>query len=306
MNTTFLSYQDNDEITSIMNKKFISQFKSENDPFYFPSGPKFNLVKPNEEENSLSNKIDRMNYLFPSIPKEKIEPIFNTNKDLSFEKGVEQVKNILSNENKINQNKINFSFSNFRRTKKRNYIELMSQTQQKPQINIINNTTNINNINSFKKINNNNINSIKNEEDSRINLAQNNNAGNEREKERKKLELKIVDKVAEELVNSKDKEDLKKYLFIQLVLLEAKRENDKKIIKINNIFQELDKDKANFDRCMNAMVRCVNKNKGELNRTNNEINELNDKINKTEESIKRYEYMGNLLLNIQKMKLLNI
>ena len=95
MNTTFLSYQDNDEITSIMNKKFISQFKSENDPFYFPSGPKFNLVKPNEEENSLSNKIDKMNYLFPSIPKEKIEPIFNTNKDLSFEKGVEQVKNIL-------------------------------------------------------------------------------------------------------------------------------------------------------------------------------------------------------------------
>ena len=306
MNTTFLSYQDNDEITSIMNKKFISQFKSENDPFYFPSGPKFNLVKPNENENDSNHKIDKMNYLFPSIPKEKIEPIFNTNKDLPFEKGVEQVKNILSNENKINENKINFSFSNFRRTKKRNYIELMSQTQQKPRINLTNNKSNINNINSFKKINNNNINFIKNEVNSRINLADNNNTVKEREKERKKLELKIVDKVAEELVNSRDEEDLRKYLLIQLVLLEAKRQNDEKIKKINDIFQDLDKDKTNFSKCINAMVRCVNKNKGELNRTKSEINELKDKIKKTEESIMLYENMGNLFLNIQKMKQMNI
>ena len=306
MNTTFISYQDNDEITSIMNKKFISQFKSENDPFYFPSGPKFNLPRIDSDENDFKNKIDKMSYLFPSIPKEKIETIFNTNKDLSFEKGLEQVKNILSNENKINENKINFNFSNFRRTKKRNYIELMSQTQPKPQINIINNN---NKINSFKKINNNdnnNNNSIKNEEDSRINLVENKNTEKEMEKERKKLELKTVDKLVEELVNSKDNTDLRNYLFIQLTLLEAKRENDEKIKKINNIFQELDEDKASCDKCINALVRSVNKKKGELNRSKNEINILNDKIKKTNESIIYYENIGNLYSNIQKLKQMNI
>jgi hypothetical protein len=51
MNATLLEYKNNDEITSIMNKKFACQFKSEADSINFSTKPKFSLSKDDTREN---------------------------------------------------------------------------------------------------------------------------------------------------------------------------------------------------------------------------------------------------------------
>ena len=310
MNTELLSYQNNDEIASIMNKKFASKFKSEENSAFYQNDSLSNIIRDISDENTYEYKLNRLVYLFPSIPKEKIERIFINNKDVSLKEGIELLKEMLISQNskqEINDNNNNNIHLSKRRNK-RNYNSLLSQTQMQKQTQfpLINN---INNYMAQKNIDNNiKINKIE-KENSRKNIFENNNKEKvkEKEDERKKLELKTVDLIAEELLNSKDQEDLKKYLFNQLVLLEEKKEKDRKNGRILKGIDILEKDRFSLEKCLSTNIRLINKKTTEVHRLDCKINELNEEINKVRGRILYQESIGrNIYLSMQKFKKLEI
>ena len=77
------------------------------------------------------------------------------------------------------------------------------------------------------------------------------------------MELKTADKVAEELLESNNQNELKEYLFRQLVLLDKKKNDDQKIEKINNqinaSISQLNHDKIELRKCNIAVSRALNK-----------------------------------------------
>ena len=297
MNTTFLSYQDNDEISSIMNKKFASKFKADADSIYYQTQPKYNII------DNTSNE-EKLNYLFPSFPKEKIEQIFQNNKDTDLDKGIELITKMKISDNKINEININnnnnkYNYSNKYKLK-RNYYTLLNQTPlrvQKASSNIINTNYNIN----F-----NNINNKIEEVNSRNNINEKRNIENTKGEERNKLELKTVDQIAEELLNSKDQEELKKYLFIQLLFLNEKYKKDKIFQKIKEQINLLDKDYLSLDKCQKTIPRPINKKKFEISELDNKNSELKEEIKKKKESIQFLEYILSVYFNISKIKKLDL
>ena len=284
MNTAYISYQSNDEISDIMNKKFAAKFKADSLNIF---DSKFDIVIEENNKNEPHYKIDKVSFVFPSINKNNIENIFNSNKDLSIEGGIENIK-----KESLNQRKKTI----FKKRLKRNYNSLLNQIQKKPMINLSlnNNTQNINEINTAKNSDNSTSNTFKNKE-------------KKIEKELTKLELKTVDKLAEDITTINNNRDLRTYLFIQLAMLEGKKDRyERKLQKINNLFNELDNDYINLDKCLKTIIRPINKSAIELNKNDNKIKELNEKINKVKSNIAFYENMGDLFLNIQNIKKMNI
>ena len=298
MNTTFLSYQDNDEISSIMNKKFASKFKADADSIYYQNKPKFNIIDNTPKE-------EKLNYLFPSFPKEKIEQIFKNNKDTDLDKGIELITKMKISDNKINEININnnnnkYNYSNKYKLK-RNYYTLLNQTpsrMQKSSSNIINTNYNIN----INNIRNNKIEEV----NSRNNINEKRNIENTKGEERNKLELKTVDQIAEELLNSKDQEELKKYLFIQLLFLNEKYKKDRIFQKIKEQINLLDTDYHSLDKCQKTISRPINRNKFKISELDNKNSELNKEIVKKKESIQFLEYILSLYFNISKIKKLDL
>ena len=297
MNTTFLSYQDNDEISSIMNQNFASKFKADADSIFYQTQPKYNIIDNTSRE-------EKLNYLFPSFPKEKIEQIFQNNKDNDLDKGIELIKEMKISDNKIKEININnnnnkYNYSNKYKLK-RNYYTLLNQTPlrvQKASSNIINTNYNIN----F-----NNINNKIEEVNSRNNINEKRNIENTKGEERNKLELKTVDQIAEELLNSKDQEELKKYLFIQLLFLNEKYKKDKIFQKIKEQINLLDIDYLSLDKCQKTIPRPINKKKFEISELDNKNSELKEEIKKKKESIQFLEYIGSVYFNISKIKKLDL
>lgn len=291
MNTAFISYQSNDEISDIMNKKFAAKFKGNSIDFL---DSKFDIAMNKNNKNELDYKINKVSFLFPSINKSNIEHIFNNNRDLSIEDGIEHIK-----KESLNQTKNNIIKNNiFKKRPKRNYNSLLTQIHKNPIIN-----TSLNN-NANNTQNQNIINNNKNPNNSKINIFGNREENNK--KELLKFELKTVDRIAEEINTINNNTDLRNYLFIQLAILEDQKDKEKRYQKINNIFNELNQDYINLDKCSRTIIRPINKNACELNKKENAINELNDKIDKVKSSIADYENMGNLYLNILKIKKMNI
>ena len=300
MNTTFLSHQDNDEISSIMNQNFASKFKADADSIYYQNKPKFNII------DNTSNE-EKLNYLFPSFPKEKIEQIFQNNKDTDLDKGIEQITKMkisdnIKNEIIINNNNNKYNYSNKYKLK-RNYYTLLNQTpsrMQKSSSNIIN--TNYNTNANINNINNNKIEEV----NSRNNINEKRNIENTKGEERNKLELKTVDQIVEELLNSKDQEELKKYLFIQLLFLNEKYKKDKIFQKIKEQINLLDTDYHSLDKCQKTISRPINRNKFKISELDNKNSELNKEIVKKKESIQFLEYILSLYFNISKIKKLDL
>ena len=284
MSTAIISYQTNDEISSIMNKKFASKFKADS-PYSFDS--KFVLAINENNENELEYKINKVCFMFPSVNKNIIEQIFNNNKDLNIEQGIELIKNEILNENKKNEININKPT----KRQKRNYNSFLSQLPKNPISNL--------SLNNNSQTNNNKI-----LDNSRTSIFE--NIEKEREKERNKLELKTVDKVAEEINGIKNNNDLRNYLFIQLSMLEAQKDREKKKQKITNIFNRLEQDNIDLNKCKMTIIRPINKKSSELNKKETIINELNDKIDKHKESIMYYENLGNFYFDMLKIKKMNI
>ena len=205
---------------------------------------------------------------------------------------------ISENKKKETQNIINNN-SMFKKSRKRNYNSFLSEAKAMTQ-----RESNIN-LNKLNQ-NNNNINNICNiGENHRINIFENKiiekqkekELEKEKEKERNKLELKTVDKLAEDLLYYKNnKEGLKKYLFNQLALLDAKKKKDRIIQNMKNRNDELDQDYLSLNKCRTTIINPINKKTRELNKLNNTIRDLEENIDKVKKNIKFYEYLGNLFL----------
>ena len=316
MNNTLLSYQNNDEM--ILNKKFASRFKSEENSAFYSNEPVFNKIINTPDENSYQYKLNKMTFFFPSIPKEKIEQILNDNKRISLQEGIEMVKQMIITENKKNEmnnnkelNNIN-NISNINLSKKRikrNYISSLIQSKRQTQSALINNMNTISNMNTTNNMytinNTNNINN-KIEVNSRTDIFSDESKEKVKEEERKKLELKTVDKITEEILESKNQEDLKQYLFNQLVLLDDKKDKERKIQEMMEKIDNLEKDHTSLTKCLHTIIRPVNKNTSKINKLDNKIKELNDDIVKVTQNIKYLEYIGNIFLNMQKLKILDL
>ncbi len=120
------------------------------------------------------------------------------------------------------------------------------------------------------------------------------------------MELKTVDQIAEELLNSKDQEELKKYLFIQLLFLNEKYKKDKIFQKIKEQINLLDIDYHSLDKCQKTISRPINRNKFKISELDNKNSELKEEIKKKKESIQFLEYIGSVYFNISKIKKLDL
>jgi hypothetical protein len=291
-----------EEITSIMSKKFAPKLKKDNDSIYYSSSID-NMVYENTSANKIKDKctLNKMTQLFPSIPLEKIENIIN-NKHISIEEGIEQLKQLTISENtKKMENKIDiiakknfvsvFSdkfHNNF--PKKRNYNALIAKSIK------INENSYINNDKAITP--NNKDNNIEEMLDSQKLKERELQLQKERERinERKKRELKTVDKVAQELLESRNKDELKEYLFGQLLLLNAKKENDikKERLKnqINNTINQLINDKMELRKCNTGVSKVLNRKIVELYKVDNEIKKRENEINQVKERLNYHAYMG--------------
>ena len=234
--------------------------------------------------------------------------------NISIEEGIEKLKELSLSEN--NKNDLNkekstdknsitnnniFNLSSnikFQKTipniykKKRKYITLLTSSEkfsENQNKNGAKNTINFgaNNINQNNK-------SEKNNQKLEKEKAIKRESGSEehREKEKNKIELKNVDIIAEELIKSKNEEELKKYLFEQLQLLDNKKRNEKNKVEIKYIIKQLDKDKIDLRKCNIGVSRALNKKIVEYNHLDREIKNLEKNINNIKNSIKYYESLG--------------
>ena len=108
--------------------------------------------------------------------------------------------------------------------------------------------------------------------------------------------MKTVDKVAQELLESRNKDELKEYLFGQLLLLNAKKENDikKERLKnqINNTINQLINDKMELRKCNTGVSKVLNRKIVELYKVDNEIKKRENEINQVKERLNYHAYMG--------------
>ena len=299
--------KDNLNFLSSINFLDIEKSKLNKMSFLFPSISKEvieNILKKNKNI-SIEDGIEKLKELTLSEKAKK-------------ESEKNQPSQIDTNENGNSNSK---TFSHNRRfkknfLKKRNYISVINQKK-----NFLENKNNINNTNDPIKNNNpilenNNItnNNISNNNINKNNIRENtqnqqmtvdeneiknNKTQNEisekekeREKERKKMELKTVDVVANELLQSKDENDLREYLFDQLQLLERKKRIDSKLAQMENTINQLSNDKIQLRKCNTSVSRALNKKVIDYYNIDKRIKNLNSEIEKVVNSIHYHEYMG--------------
>ena len=304
--------KDNLNFLSSINFLDIEKSKLNKMSFLFPSISKEvieNILKKNKNI-SIEDGIEKLKELTLSEKAKK-------------ESEKNQPSQIDTNENGNSNSK---TFSHNRRfkknfLKKRNYISVINQKK-----NFLENKNNINNTNDPIKNNNpilenNNItnNNISNNNISNNNINTNNIRENtqnqqmtvdeneiknnktqneisekekEREKERKKMELKTVDVVANELLQSKDENDLREYLFDQLQLLERKKRIDNKLSQMENTINQLSNDKVQLRKCNTIVSRALNKKVIDYYNIDKRMKNLNSEIEKVVNSIHYHEYMG--------------
>ena len=253
-------YEQEYSTNSILTKKFKPTLKKD----AFSS---LNLEKTDQISNETNLK--KISYLFPSLPVEKIEEILKK-RNISLEEGLEQFKDLAISENsnkiQINKNPQKKFTHNF---KKRNYLVSISETKK------------------FYTNSNNNKNLIQEKEKEKERSQQ-------EEKERKKMELKTVDVISKELLESKNEDELREYLFDQLQLLDKHKRTAENIKKINLINKNLDQDKNDLRRCNYGVSRALNKKQTEQYTYDLRIKKLENEIENKNKSIIYYQYMGDV------------
>ena len=219
---------------------------------------KINKIEDNQTDNNINNKTYKYNRKY-----NKIFPIKRNYNSLLVQSNL-----IQENQNKCNQ--------------------IISQ----------NNISNNNNHNNELIINQQNLGKEKE--------IQRQKEINEREKEiekeidriieREKKELKSVDKVAQELLESKNENELKEYLFNQLQLLDQKKRNNNNSEqmkdRINSIINQLIKDKFDLRKCNIGVTKALNKKIVEIFNLENKEKQLENEIKNVNERIKYHEIMG--------------
>lgn len=314
MLTTMLRPNCNEEIEGIMSKKFIPTLKTEETSECF-----FFNAKAHNENNMTDlekekDKLNKMKYLFPSIPIEKIENILKKYKAISIEEGIEQLKELTLSEkskkkiNKIEQNKqnqfanklnnnnlnkninININNNNFslcrkfikNLPKKRNYNTLsMTMGQSRPPAPTRNSRININNNHNNSHIINSNIN-VQNTNNSII-INNNNNRINEQNidyNNNNNEVVVVVDEKERQRIEERKKKELKTVDEVAKELLESRNENELKEYLFDQL-QLLDKKKRIDEKYseMKEHIDKLNKDQCELRRCNKIVSRgLNKKI----------------------------
>lgn len=235
---------------------------------------------------------------------------------ISIEEGIEKLKEltiseknkkILNNKEKIEQKFKNRNYNNYKNdsnTKylnkcqniyksKRNYISLLNSNEK-----FLNNNTKKNESkNCLKDKKNYDYNNTQNSEEDKKDKDFYNDI------EKNKIELKCIDIVAEELLKSKNEDELKKYLFGQLQMLDNKKRIDKNVGQIKYTISQLDKDKNDLRKCNIGISRALNKKIVNNNRLDREIKNLENNINIIRNNIKYYESLGDSYLEeLHKLK----
>lgn len=167
--------------------------------------------------------------------------------------------------NNYNSNKINQLNQIYKR--KRNYISFLNSIN-KNDIHIKNNTNNT--IRANENIN---------------------------EEKNYLTKLLFVDDFARELLKSKNEEELKKILFLQLFLLDQKKRNDKNIEQIEQSLNILETDNKDLLKCQNGVLRALNKKIHSKSITDMKLRELEDEINKINNRIEYYQMLGDYYKN---------
>ena len=226
--------------------------------------------------------------------------MLNNNNNISIEEGIEKLKQLTISEkgkNKSNLNtkiytsknnlinsKFQTKFTNIYK-KKRNYSSLINSNINNNKC-IINLNNKINKNENKFGAKNNNINELQfiRKEESDI-------------KNKVKAELKIVDILAQELVQTKNEEELKEYLFEQLQLLDVKKRNDQNINILNDAIIQLDKDKRDLRKCNTIVSLSLNKKLVENYKIDLRIKKLEEDIDKVKGNIKYYEALGDYYIS---------
>ena len=226
--------------------------------------------------------------------------MLNNNNNISIEEGIEKLKQLSISEkckNKSNLNtkiytsknnlinsKFQTKFTNIYK-KKRNYSSLINSNINNNKC-IINLNNKINKNENKFGAKNNNINELQfiRKEESDI-------------KNKAKAELKIVDILAQELVQTKNEEELKEYLFEQLQLLDVKKRNDQNINILNDAIIQLDKDKRDLRKCNTIVSLSLNKKLVENYKIDLRIKKLEEDIDKVKGNIKYYEALGDYYIS---------
>lgn len=226
--------------------------------------------------------------------------MLNNNNNISIEEGIEKLKllsisekgknksnlntKIYTSKNNLINSKFQTKFTNIYK-KKRNYSSLINSNINNNKC-IINLNNKINKNENKFGAKNNNINELQfiRKEESDI-------------KNKVKAELKIVDILAQELVQTKNEEELKEYLFEQLQLLDVKKRNDQNINILNDAIIQLDKDKRDLRKCNTIVSLSLNKKLVENYKIDLRIKKLEEDIDKVKGNIKYYEALGDYYIS---------
>ena len=226
--------------------------------------------------------------------------MLNNNNNISIEEGIEKLKllsisekgknksnlntKIYTSKNNLINSKFQTKFTNIYK-KKRNYSSLINSNINNNKC-IINLNNKINKNENKFGAKNNNINELQfiRKEESDI-------------KDKAKTELKIVDILAQELVQLKNEEELKEYLFEQLQLLDVKKRNDQNINILNDAINQLDKDKRDLRKCNTIVSLSLNKKLVENYKIDLRIKKLEEDIDKVKGNIKYYEALGDYYIS---------
>ena len=311
MTTKILSHNIDSRFNNeIMNSKFTPKMKYDNSQYYSYDKENYE-INSHYRKNDEENKVNKMNFLFPSVPIEVSEKfliiylqtikfILPKNNNLSIDEGIEKLKSLTISERYKNNN-----INSEKETEKKNRVFY--------NFNINNNTQNYNNnMNNDKNSNHlfykrkrnylSLINSYKRNEiiNRNLNVNINNNHSNgeniNNENKIEKNKLLDVDILSNELLKTKNQEELKNILFQQLILLDQKIKKDKEIEQIKESINILEKDELDLTKCQKVVTRALCKKIHSKNELDKKDEELKEEILKIINRIVYYQSYGDFFI----------
>ena len=314
MTTKILSHNIDSRFNNeIMNSKFTPKMKYDNSQYYSYDKENYE-INSHYRKNDEENKVNKMNFLFPSVPIEVSEKfliiylqtikfILPKNNNLSIDEGIEKLKSLTISERYKNNN-----INSEKETEKKNIIY---------SNNIINNST----LPKFMQNSNNNmnnnanhlfhkrkrnylslINSYKRNEiinrnlDVNINNNHSNGENINNENKIEKNKLLDVDILSNELLKTKNQEELKNILFQQLILLDQKIKKEKEIEQIKESINILEKDELDLTKCQKVVTRALCKKIHSKNELDKKDEELKEEILKIINRIVYYQSYGDFFI----------
>ena len=221
-------------------------------------------------------------------------------KNYSIDEGIEKLRSLtISDKIKANNNSNKLSELKNRIIIKNN---INRNLNQKIMENNNYNSNKINQINQIYKRKRNYISFLNSINKNDLHIKNNTNntiRANENINEEKNYLTKLlfVDDFARELLKSKNEEELKKILFLQLFLLDQKKRNDKNIEQIEQSLNILETDNKDLLKCQNGVLRALNKKIHSKSITDMKLRELEDEINKINNRIEYYQMLGDYYKN---------